>query len=214
LAQAAADEPLLGMRYGALAWALLLQGRLDEANQAEERADEILRSNPEPQAEVLNAATNGYLALASGDDDQAIEQLRRSVQIMRDFNVELIPRAFAEIVRIHLRRDEREPAVAYRDLSERTRSPRGHANARLIDGLLADDEVEAMQALNEAAERFEQIGDPIGRARALIDMGRAQRRAGDDPSPTFELARDVLRECGAGLYLTEAETELAREPSG
>ncbi len=46
-------------------------------------------------------------------------------------------------------------------------------------------------------------------ARVLADLGDALVRAGQDPRPALEQARDLLVECDARIYLPEVETLLA-----
>ncbi len=50
-------------------------------------------------------------------------------------------------------------------------------------------------------------------ARCLLDLGRAQQRAGEDARPTFERARDLLLECDAQRFVPEAEELLASVPA-
>jgi hypothetical protein len=56
---------------------------------------------------------------------------------------------------------------------------------------------------------MESVGTKIDLARALLDLGRAERRAGDDARPSFERARALLLGCGALLFLAEVDAELA-----
>jgi hypothetical protein len=56
---------------------------------------------------------------------------------------------------------------------------------------------------------LEALGTRVDLARALLDLGRAERRAGDDPRPSFERARELLVDCGALLHVPEADAELA-----
>ena len=44
--------------------------------------------------------------------------------------------------------------------------------------------------------------------RALLDLGRAQRAAGQDAGVAFERARDLFVACDARLFLPEVEAEL------
>jgi hypothetical protein len=52
------------------------------------------------------------------------------------------------------------------------------------------------------------MGRRIQLARALLDLGRAERAAGLDPSAAFLRARELFTTCGALVYLPEAEAEL------
>ena len=58
------------------------------------------------------------------------------------------------------------------------------------------------------------MGDGPTRTRvdlglAMLDLGRAERRAGEDPAATFERARALFVECGAARFLPEGEAELS-----
>jgi hypothetical protein len=64
--------------------------------------------------------------------------------------------------------------------------------------------------LTEAADRLEALGNRIDLALALIELGRAQRGAAQDPTVTFERARDLFLECGAARYGPLVDAELSR----
>ena len=49
----------------------------------------------------------------------------------------------------------------------------------------------------------------IAHARVLIDLGEALVRAGEDPRPALEQARELLVACDARVYLPEVEALLA-----
>ena len=72
------------------------------------------------------------------------------------------------------------------------------------EGLLEPDPAGARRVLGEAAGEFEALGRRIEVGRCLIDLAAAERRLGDDPHATLSRAREILRDCGAGLYLSEA----------
>ena len=46
-------------------------------------------------------------------------------------------------------------------------------------------------------------------ARAMVDLGRAMTRAGEDPREVLERARAILTECDAHLFLFEVDEALA-----
>jgi hypothetical protein len=88
-------------------------------------------------------------------------------------------------------------------------APLTQACAVVADGLLATDPNEAVVLLREASDRLDALGTRVDQARALLDLGRAERRAGEDPRRSFVRARELLVDCGALLHLPEADAELA-----
>jgi class 3 adenylate cyclase/tetratricopeptide (TPR) repeat protein len=208
LAVQVGDEPLHGMRLSALAAILLFRGKVEEAETAHQESIPILNANPEPQSQLFIPLMEGYFALARGENDEAADRFAATIDILRGFNVESAPEAFADEVRALLRAGRAEEAEGYRDLSEQGRSPAAQAIAALIEGLLSRDPVEARRLLGEAAASLEELGILIDAARAMLDLGRAMERLGEDPKATFERARELLLACDARLWLPEAEAAL------
>jgi tetratricopeptide (TPR) repeat protein len=204
VATAAGDEPLLGMRRQSLAWVLAQRGRLDEADKSLEKAMDLMREIPEVQYELWASVTKAILAELRGREEEAIHELRRGVDLARAYNVDQSPQIFLELVRVLVR------AGKYTDLTERARAPFARACAIAVQGLLAEDPDEAIRLLQDAVDKMDGLGARVELSRALLDLGRAMRRAGRDPRTTFERARGLLIECDARLFLPEAEAELAR----
>jgi class 3 adenylate cyclase/tetratricopeptide (TPR) repeat protein len=209
IARTSGDEPLVGMRLSGLAAAVLTQGRIEEGRTIEDEARTVLAANPEPQADQYVFLNDGMLAVASGDDGAAAERFRGGVELIRRFSVESGGPLFVELVRALVRLGDIEEARKYLDLSTAARSPSARAHARTADGLVQDDPAAAVTLLREAGEAFGELGQPIEEARARLDLGRAMARAGQDPGPTFERARELLVGCGAGLFLPEVDAEIA-----
>jgi class 3 adenylate cyclase/tetratricopeptide (TPR) repeat protein len=203
------DEPLRGMRLSGLAAVLLLRGRIEEAEAIHRESVPILEANPEPQSRLLVLLNEAYLALAHGRDDEAARWLREVVELGRAYTVEGAPEGFTEIVRVLLRSGRAAEAGSYRDLREAGRSPASRAHAALVDGLLADDAVEARGLIADAIAGLEPIGLRIDAARAMVDLGRVMARLGEDPRPTLERAREILLGCDARLFLPEVDEALA-----
>ena len=185
----AGDEPLIGLRYMILAEVLGLRGRLDEADGALERANAYLRNHPEPQGEIPRAGIAGELALARGREEEALSHLRRGVEIASRYNVDQDPQVELALIRLLVHRGELEEAARARDILARGAAPFSLACIAVADGLLANDPDEALSRLHYAIGRLEALGTRIDLARALLDLGRAERRAGVDPRPSFERAR-------------------------
>jgi class 3 adenylate cyclase/tetratricopeptide (TPR) repeat protein len=206
---AAGDAPLVGMRHMVLARILLLRGRIDEAAVEAGLSAEILRDKPEPQAEIPLAGVSGFVAQAQGRDDQALEHLRRGADMASEYTVDADPWLLLELVRLLIRIGDHKEARLYRDVLARAEAPFAIANLRAASGLLADDPAAAGETLGEALELFESLGTRIDLGRTLLDLGRAQRRAGEDPEAVFTRARRLFLECDALLFVPEADAELA-----
>ena len=207
-ATAAGDQPLIGLASGILSWILLWRGRPEEAQEALSRAREITRDMPEPQGEIVLERIEGELALVLDRDDEALERLRRGAALADEYSVDLDSRVVLELIRLLLRRTEREEARQAKALLERGRSPLARACFEVAAGLLADNPDEAIQELTVAVEHLDVLEMRVDLGRALLDLGRMQRRAGLDPRATLERARGHFLACDAALYLHEAESEL------
>ncbi len=209
LAVQVGDEPLRGMRLTALAAVVLFRGRHEEAEAIHRESIPILDGNPEPQSQIFIPMMEAYLALARGANDEAADSLGTMVEQLRAFNVESISEAFTDLVRALLRAGRSGEAEGYRDLSEHGRSPAARANAALVEGLLAPEPTEARRLLEEGVAALEELGLRIDAARAMVDLGRAMARIGEDPGPVLERAREVLTDCDARAFLFEVEDGLA-----
>jgi predicted ATPase/class 3 adenylate cyclase len=207
-AMAAGDRPLTGLSWGTLAWILLWRGRLDEAQEALSRAREISREKREPQGEIVLDRIDGELALARGRDDVALDRFRRGVVIAAEYSVDQDPRVVLELIRLLLRRGEREEVAHARAILGRGRSPFASACLRHADGLLEDEPNDAIVDLEAAVERFDELGARVDAGRALLDLGRALRAAGRDPSDAFERGRRLFVECDAQLFVTQVDAEI------
>jgi predicted ATPase/class 3 adenylate cyclase len=207
-ATVAGDQPLIGLSSGILSWILLWRGRPNEAQEALTRAREIQREMPEVQAEITMERIEGELSLVLGRDDEALERFRQGAALADEYSVDLDTRVVLELIRLLLGRGEREEARQAKALLERGRSPFARACFDVADALLADDPDEAIQEVTAAVEHLDALEMRVDLGRALLDLGRMQRRAGLDPRATFERARGIFLACDAALYLREAESEL------
>ena len=207
---AAGDQPLLGLRHLGLAWVLLWRGRVDEAAAALERSDQILRDKPEPQVAIPRSAVAGMLAAAQGRLEEALEQLRSGANLAGEYTIDQDPQVVLELIRVVLRAGADDETERYREILARGRSPFAQACLHDVDGLLAQEPADAIVALRDAVERFESLGMRVDQARAMLELGRAMRRAGEDLRGIFTRARQLLIECDAQLFVCEADEELAR----
>jgi class 3 adenylate cyclase/tetratricopeptide (TPR) repeat protein len=208
LAEAVGDEPARGMRLNSLAWMVLQRGRIEEAIELGEASFVVLAENPEPQSQIYVHALRAMIAAARGDRAREIANLLEGTALLHRYNLEIEGHVLLQLVRALVATGEGMSAAAYRDLWTRGGSPSSRAAAEAIEGLLAHDAAEAVALLREAAAGFEATGERVEQARVLLDLGRAQQRAAEDPRGTFERARDLLVACDARLYLPEAEAAL------
>ena len=209
LARRIADEPLTGQRLAAAASVLLDRGRIAEARAFREQAEPILAANPEPQAHHFLPAIDGYFAFASGDRSAAAEKFVEAAKFVRSYSVESYPEVFPEVVRALILLGASERAAGYRDLDASADSVQSVAHARTIAGLLEPDPSRAVELLQDAVSEFEHLEMRVFGARAMVDLGRAIVRNGQDPTEVLSRARRVLTECDAQLYLFEVDEVLA-----
>ena len=143
------------------------------------------------------------------EDGKAADRFAEAIVILRDYNEELTPEVFPSMVRALLRAGRTRDAEDYRDLSTHGKSPHARANATLVEGLLAPDPSDARRLLADGTAELERLGLPIDTARAMVDLGRAMARLGEDPGPVLERAREILVECDARAFLFEVDDAIA-----
>jgi tetratricopeptide (TPR) repeat protein len=206
-----ADAPLVASRVGTLAWIRLLRGDVEEATRLQEEHARLGRGVPEPQTLVLVHLGDGLVARANGRDEEAVECFLRGLETLKGVSVGGSEALLAELVRTLVALGRPEEAAGYGDAAHIELIPPAYLAAlpALIQGLVADDPADAVASLHEAVDRYGELEMPIEQARALIDLARAQKRAGEDPRSSLERARDLLASCGAEYYVREAEAELA-----
>jgi DNA-binding CsgD family transcriptional regulator len=89
------------------------------------------------------------------------------------------------------------------------------AQARRCRGLIAAARGEidhALRELDRAVDDHEAVGDPFGRARALLALGIVRRRARKKGAAreAIAAAAALFEECGADGWLQKARSELGR----
>jgi tetratricopeptide (TPR) repeat protein len=209
LAKRAADEPLTGQRVASLAEVVLLRGRDDEALQLRNEAEPLLAANPEPQAAHFLPKVDAYLALARDAQREAADKLAEAAELARAHSVDSYPDVFTEAVRALLLAGDATRAATFRDLDASTDSVQSAAHAQNVRGLLEPDPRRAVGLLRAAITEFERLDMSIFAARAMVDVGRALAKAGEDPRETLDRAREILTACDAQLFLFEVEEALA-----
>jgi class 3 adenylate cyclase/tetratricopeptide (TPR) repeat protein len=204
-ARAVESDVLLGMRLNSLAYALIRQGRLEEAGEALEQATRIDESHPEPQNKVGLQLDRGVLAILESRLEDAARELIVGVEQARTYHVDVFAEGFPHLVRTLLELDRRDEAESYRDLSRDGQSPHALALGLAVDGLLTSDDNEAVALLREACDRLDALGVATDRGLVLLDLARAQLRADGDALLTIEQARGVLTSSGALAWLPRAD---------
>jgi tetratricopeptide (TPR) repeat protein len=210
LARSIGDDPLLGMRLTGLGDVLVLRGRTDEAEEAFRASGRILEENPEPQSEALHALLRARIARARDDRSGELDALQAGARWLSEAtaiaDAELLP----ELARRALELGDRALAERIRAIvGDGWSFPIGRAASRNIDGLLAEDPAERVGRLAEAVALFEEVGLRVRTAQALIDLGRARARMGEDARPTLARARELLVACDAQLFLLDVDAALA-----
>ncbi|HEX6844456.1 MAG TPA: hypothetical protein VF235_05000, partial [Actinomycetota bacterium] len=205
LAREVASDPLLGMRLNALGYVLAGQGRLDEARGALAASERLSRANPEPQNEMPLRLSLALVAWLSGDHDGAARELAPAVESSREYHVDFLADGFVLLVRTLVELGRREEADGFRDLTREAVAPYARAMGLAVDGLLAADPREAVTLLREAAEGLGSLGVQTDRGAVLLDLARAEARAGEDGRPTLAAARELLTSVGAFGWLARAD---------
>jgi tetratricopeptide (TPR) repeat protein len=216
LAQRVGDEQLTGHRLAALAMVLVMRGRVEEAVAVREQAAPILAANPEPQAAAFLPGLDGYLALGRRDLAAAAVLFAKATDAVRIFGADATPEVFPETARTFLLLGDQGRASTYRDLDGSTNSVQSAAFAKNVAGLVEPDAARAINLLKDAIAGLERLGMRVYAARAMVDLGRAMARAGEDPHDVLDHARQMLIECDARLFLVEVDevTAESARPAG
>ena len=216
MAQRVGDEPLTGQRLASVAMVVVMRGRIEEAVALREQAAPILAANPEPQAAAFLPGLDGYLALGRRDLAAAAALFAKATDGIRIWGADATPEVFTETARIFLLLGDQGRASTYRDLDGSTNSVQSAAFAKNVAGLVEPDPARAINLLKDAIDGLERLGMRVYAARAMVDLGRAMARAGQDPHDVLDRAGQVLIECDAGLFLFEVDEVTAESalPAG
>jgi tetratricopeptide (TPR) repeat protein len=209
LARRVGDAPLTGQRLVSLAIVVLTRGRIDEAVADRDEGETLFAANPEPQAAYFLPLFDGQLAVARHDRPAAAEMFAESTELLREYSVHSRPEILTETVRAFTLLGAMDRAAMFRDLEASADSVQSAAHARNIRGMLEPDPARAVALLHEAVAEFEHLEMHVFAARAMVDLGRAMARTGEDPGEVLQRARDILIECDAQLFLPEVDEALA-----
>ena len=165
-----------GSRTNGLAWAVFHAGQGRRGRRSSERRARRGRSkrtaSRRPTLYVFATEASDTRS-QRGREEEALEHLRRGVELSRGYTLDQAPLLFYELVRLLLRTGARAGAEGYRDLSEGGRAPATKAYAHAIEGLLAADPERAIDRLRAATGEFERLGLRIMQGRVLTDLGEA-----------------------------------------
>jgi class 3 adenylate cyclase/tetratricopeptide (TPR) repeat protein len=201
------DGPLVGFIHQDMAQLYLAQGRLDEGIAELQRSDDTLRDRTEVQGISRNARLHAMVDVANGDRDAALARLRKGADHAFGSGVNYDPWLFFDLFLLLARNgggDDEARALLER-FAGRTLSPAMGAVVSFANGLFAASPAEAIDHLTAACTALEGLRFQVEHGRALLELARAYRAGGIDPTAAIERSREVLAACGAGLYLPEVD---------
>jgi DNA-binding CsgD family transcriptional regulator len=194
------------------------RGRLELAREHSQRALEVallqFARHPPQHLAVL-----GLAALWAGDAPEALEWLGKSEQRARELGwLEPSVRWWtADHVELLLEQGRADEAIGLLDVWEADSVRVGRvwtlAHALRCRGLVAaahGDVDRAASLLEEARSQHDEVGDPYGKARALLALGVVRRRA-RQKRPAREAIRAALagfEQLGAATWIEKARAEL------
>jgi LuxR family maltose regulon positive regulatory protein len=94
-----ADEPVAGVAYLALAVAMVTQGRIEDAERAQERAERTIRAEVDPAAGMRLHYGRGMLEFVSGRHDAALRAFQAAERLAKSL---VTPHTLAPRLRSHL----------------------------------------------------------------------------------------------------------------
>ncbi|MGH3078745.1 MAG: ATP-binding protein [Gaiellaceae bacterium] len=212
-------QPLF--RAHCLALECLVQAQLGRAEDLTRAAEEVLDFDPDRYTRAMRSSAFGHLALALGRPDEVVAHLEPAVAFVRDDQL-VEPgatRFVVDYVEALVELGRRDEAVELLDWYE--------GNARMLErasalasclrcrGMLAAQSGaldEALATYEEALAWHTKVELPLDRARTLLALGAAQRRAKRrrEARATLEEALAVFERAGAALWEERARAELKR----
>ena len=205
------------------AWAVALvaahRGELEAARELAEHGLALTERQPRLVA-PLEAAL-GLVALRNGDARRAVDHFSTAEDANRALGSlePNVARWRADYVEALLELERIDEAVALVEPWEAEGMRLGRASvvaqATRCRGLIAaarGDVDQALALLERAALEHDEAGDPLGRARAVLALGIARRRARQKRGAreAIEQALAIFEECGAGGWAESARAELGR----
>ena len=214
-----ADPDAYALALAALADAY--RGEEASARAAAARALEGAASTAGRPAEQFATAALGLLELSLGRDAAAVEVLTPLVAFAREQEMRepgltrFVPDLVEALVALG-RLDEAEDHLTWFGANaKRLRRPSGQGSAARCSGFLAGargDLAGALSHFEDARAHHEAAPIPFDRARTLLALGAARRRAKERRAARTALqeARDLFASLGARAWAERAEAELGR----
>jgi DNA-binding CsgD family transcriptional regulator len=169
-------------------------------------------------ATMAGAWAVALLELSLGNPRGAHEALSplvghcRAAGIGEPGSMRFVPDEIEALVALGDREAAAEELAWFEELARRLDRRSALAAVHRCRGLLANETDEALAAFRHAADEFEQLSMPFERARTLLALGPAQRRANQrrDARRTLEAALEAFEALGAALWAEQTRAELRR----
>jgi DNA-binding CsgD family transcriptional regulator len=195
------------------------RGRVDEAREAAEKGRSLAEEMPVYRG--VCDGTLGLLELWSGDPESAVRYFAAAEEAFgaTEMSEPALKTWRADYAEALLELGRVDEAVALLDDWERDASrlsrewvPALAARCRGLVAAANGDVQEALPLLEQAVARVDAVGDPIGRARALLALGIVRRRARQKRAAreAIEAAVSAFDEMGAVGWAEKARAELGR----
>ena len=220
-AEQGGQETLVAYALSLSALADAYRGEEASARAAAARALELAASTVGRPAEQFATAALGLLELSLERDAAAVEVLAPLVafaraQEMREPGLtRFVPDLVEALVALDRLDEAEDHLVWFAANADRLRRPSGQGSAARCSGFVAaarGDLAGAMSKFEDALAHHEAAPIPFDRARTLLALGAARRRAKERRAARTALqeARDVFSSLGATTWAQRAEAELAR----
>ena len=128
--------------------------------------------------------------------------------LARAHSVDPYPEAFTEVVRALLRVGANDRAATFRDLDASTDSVMSAAHATQHRRHARARSGEAVAVLRQAVAEFERSRCAVPAARAMVDLGLAMARLGQDPRPRWSAPEPSCSSATRG-FLFEVDGAIA-----
>ncbi|MGH3111985.1 MAG: LuxR C-terminal-related transcriptional regulator, partial [Gaiellaceae bacterium] len=221
IAEQVGQEALFGYALAVRALVDAHRGRVDEAREEGERALELARRTRSTPTLHFATSALGLLELSLAQPAKAVERLAPLIEFAREqemhepaltrFTLDYV-QALIEVGRLE---EAAEVSARYERHAARLGRRGALASALRCRGLLAaarGDLDEALATFERALAEHDCVAMPFERARTLLALGAALRRARQrrDARESLQQARAIFEELGAALWVEKAGAELAR----
>jgi DNA-binding CsgD family transcriptional regulator len=221
VAEQAGQRALVAYVHAVRALAEAHLGRAESATASGMRGLELARATSGVPAWIFASWALGHLALAQGRPADALEILRpliehhRREEIQEPGALPFMPDALEALVDCGGLEEAKALLDVYHAAAERLGRRRGIAAAHRVRGLLAGASGEldgALRELETTVQLYSQGDTPFERARSLLGLGAALRRAKRrrEARETLEEALGTFEQIGAQLWAERARAELRR----